>query len=111
MIDVDKILDQLNTGAVHHRRALYIVVAAISALLLWWIVSVDAGRHEVDTKLTEIKATAETAGRRADAIVDVAKQREEAARDETRMEMSAVSDDALPAVLSGLLAEYRGTGK
>ena len=104
---MDRLLDKLEL----YKHALLIVAALLGALLLWWIVRSDDGRNEIDNKIVEIKTTSETAERRADAIVDAAKKREEAAKHETERELSAVSDDALPAVLSGLLAEYRGTGK
>lgn len=107
MTDIDTILDKLNAAAVHHRRALYGIVAVIAALLLWWLLHADAGRHEVGDKIAEIRTTANVAERRADAIVDAARQREEAARDETRTQMQTVSDDALPDLLAGLLRDYR----
>ena len=56
---------------------------------------------------TEIRTTAEVAERRADTIVDAAKQREEAIRDETVKQVQSTSDDALPDMLAGLLRDYR----
>lgn len=106
-ITVDSALDELEKVAKRHGRALYWIVAVIAALLLWWLVSADAGRHEVGDKITEIKTTADVAERRADAIVDAERAREEAARDETRTQVQAVSDDGLPDLLAGLLRDWR----
>ena len=94
-------------AAAHHGRALYWIVAVIAALLLWWLIRFDAGRHEVGDKISEIRTTAEVAERRADVIVDAAKQREEAIRDETVKQVQSASDDALPDLLAGLLRDWR----
>ena len=104
---IDRILDRIEDAAAHHGRALYWIVAVVAALLLWWLVKFDAGRHEVGDKISEIKTTAEVAERRADVIVDAAKQREEAVHDETVKQMQAVSDDDLPDMLAGLLRDWR----
>lgn len=104
---IDSILDRIEDAAVHHGRALYWAVAVIAALLLWWLVRFDAGRHEVGDKISEIRTTAEVAERRADTIVDAAKQREEAVHDETAKQVQGTSDDALPDMLAGLLRDYR----
>lgn len=106
-VKIDTVLDELERYAAHHGRALYWIVAVVAALLLWWIVSVDAGRHEVGDKMAEIRTTAEVAERRTDAIVDAARQREEAARNETRTQIQTVSDDDLPDLLAGLLRDWR----
>lgn len=103
----DRILDRIEEAVTHHGRALYWIVAVVAALLLWWLVRFDAGRHEVGDKISEIRTTAEVAERRADTIVDAAKQREEAIRNETVKQVQAVSDDALPDMLAGLLRDYR----
>lgn len=104
---IDRILDRIEDAAAHHGRALYWTVAVIAALLLWWLVRFDAGRHEVGDKIAEIRTTADVAERRADAIVDAGRAREEAARDETRTYVQAVSDDGLPDLLAGLLRNWR----
>lgn len=103
----DRILDRIEEAAAHHGRALYWIVAVVAALLLWWLIRFDAGRHEVGDKITEIRTTAEVAERRADTIVDAAKQREEAVHDETVKQIQSASDDALPDMLAGLLRDYR----
>ena len=104
---IDRILDRIEDAAAHHGRALYWIVAIVAALLLWWLIRLDAGRHEVGDKISEINTTAEVTERRADTIVDAAKAREEAIRDETVKQVQAVSDDALPDMLAGLLRDWR----
>ena len=104
---IDRILDRIEEAAAHHGRALYWIVAVIAALLLWWLIRFDAGRHEVGDKISEIRTTAEVAERRADTIVDATKTREEAIRDETVKQVQSTSDDALPDMLAGLLRDYR----
>ena len=104
---IDRILDRIEDAAAHHGRALYWIVAVIAALLLWWLIRFDAGCHEVGDKISEIRTTAEVAERRADTIVDAAKQREEAVHDETVKQVQSASDDALPDMLAGLLRDWR----
>ena len=104
---IDRILDRIEDAAAHHGRELYWIVAVVAALLLWWLIRFDAGRHEVGDKISEIRTTAEVAERRADTIVDAAKAREEAVHDETVKQVQAVSDDDLPDLLAGLLRDYR----
>lgn len=104
---LDRLIERVESSARHHGRSAYIVAAALAALLLWWLIRFDAGRHEVGDKITEIRTTVEVAERRADAIVDAGRAREEAARDETRTHVQAVSDDGLPDLLAGLLRDWR----
>lgn len=104
---IDRILDRIEDAAAHHGRALYWIVAVVAALLLWWLIRFDAGRHEVGNKISEIRTIAEVAERRADTIVDAAKAREEVIRDETVKQVQSASDDALPDMLAGLLRDYR----
>lgn len=103
MIDVDEILDRMRL----YSRVIIFAVAVVGLLLALWFLSNGAGRREVGTKLTEIKQTIKTNERRADEIIDAAKSREEAAKRETAENIGAVSDDHLPDVLAGLLADYR----
>ena len=103
MIDVDEILDRLKL----YNRVIFFAVAVVVLLLALWFLSNSAGRREVGLKLTEIKQTTKTNKRRADEIIDAAKSREEAAKRETAENIGAVSDDHLPDVLAGLLADYR----
>lgn len=104
---LDRVIERVESSVRHHGRAAYIAAAALAALLLWWLLRVDAGRHEVGNKISEIRTTAEVAERRADAIIDAGRAREEAARDETRTHVQAVSDDGLPDLLAGLLRDWR----
>lgn len=104
---LDRLIERVESAARHHGRALYWIVAVVAALLLWWLIRFDAGRHEVGDKISEIRTTAEVAERRADTIVDAAKQREEAVHDETVKQVQAVSDDGLPDLLAGLLRDWR----
>ena len=103
MIDFDEILDRMKM----YNRVIIFAVAVVGLLLALWLLSNSAGRREVGTKLTEIKQTTVHNERRADAIIDAAKSREEAAKRETAEDIGAVSDDNLPDVLAGLLADYR----
>lgn len=105
--DIDKMLDELAKAAERYQRIAWGVVALLVALILWWMVRNDAGRPEVGGKITEIKTAAEVAERRADAIVDAVKTKEEAVHDETVKQVQAVSDDALPDILAGLLRDWR----
>lgn len=103
MIDVDEILDRLKL----YNRVIIFAVAVVSLLLALWLLSNSAGRREVGDTLREIKQTTVHNERRADEIIDAARSREEAAKRETGESIRAVSDDHLPDVLAGLLAEYR----
>ena len=105
--DLDKMLDELAKAAERYQRVAWGIVALLIALILWWMVRNDAGRTEVGGKITEIKAAAEVAERRADAIVDAVKTKEEAVHDEAVKQVQGVSADALPALLAGLLRDYR----
>lgn len=103
MIDVDEIIDRMRM----YNRVIIFAAAVVGLLLALWLLSNSPGRREVGAKLTEIKQVTKTNERRADAIIDAAKSREEAAKRETAENIGAVSDDYLPDVLAGLLAEYR----
>ncbi len=104
---LDRLIERVEPSVRHHGRAAYIVTAALAALLLWWLLRADAGRREVGDKIREIRTTTDVAERRADAIVDAGRAREEAARNETRTQVQAVSDDGLPDILAGLLRDWR----
>ena len=103
MIDVDEILDRMRM----YNRVILFTVAVVAVLLALWLLSNSPGRREVGTTLTEIKQVTKTNERRADEIIDAAKLREEAAKRETAQNIGNVSDDHLPDVLAGLLADYR----
>ena len=86
---------------------LVIVAAVIFALFVWWVCRGQGGNVKVGKAIEEIRTTTEANGHRADAIVDAAKAKEsEVVRDVTE-KVSAVSDDALPDLLAGLLRDYR----
>ena len=77
------------------------------AVLTYWLFAGYAGRREVGEKIDEIKTATAANERRVDAIIDAAKAKEVAAKHETAERVGAVSDDTLPDLLSGLLAEWR----
>ena len=104
---IDRILDRIEDAAAHHGRALYWIVAVIAALLLWWLIRFDAGRHEVGDKIAEIRTAAAISERRADAIVDATRQREVTARAQVKKRTDDLPADRLAAALDALLAEYR----
>ena len=88
----------------------YIILAIVAAaLVIWgiWLFRGYAGDPDVKHVITEIKESAKTTERRADDILDSAKAKEANAKHEATAEVSAVSDDGLPTILSGLLADYR----
>ena len=103
MIDIDEIIDRMKM----YNRVILFAVAVVGLLLALWLLSNSPGRREVGDTLSEIKQTTVHNERRADEIIDAAKSREEAAKRETAENIGAVSDDHLPDVLAGLLAEYR----
>ena len=104
---LDRLIERVESAARHHGRAAYIVVAVMAALLLWWLLRVDAGRHEVGDKIAEIRTAAATSERRADAVVDATRRREVTARAHVKKQTADLSTDELCAALDALLAEYR----
>ncbi|MBQ8089757.1 MAG: transposase [Pyramidobacter sp.] len=90
-------------------RAYLIAFAAVAlaALLAFWLWRGYGGNANVGKTIDAIKATAKTNDSRIDAILDMAKEREENAKHETVEKVAAVSDDNLPDLLAGLLSEYR----
>ena len=107
---LDRLIERVESSARHHGRAAYIVAAVLAALLLWWLLRVDAGRHEVGDKIAEIRTAAATAERRANAIVDATRQREVTARETARKKAADLPADRLAATLERMLDEYR-TGR
>lgn len=104
---LDRLIECVESSVRHHGRAAYIVVAVMAALLLWWLLRVDASRHEVGDKIAEIKTAAATSERRADAIVDATRQREVTARETARKKTADLPADRLVTALEQMLAEYR----
>ena len=90
-------------------RVYLIAFAALTlaALLIFWLCRGYSGSARVGEKIAEITNTAKTSERRADTILDAAKQREETAQHETIQNVAAVSDDDLPDLLAGLLSDWR----
>ena len=83
------------------------VIAAAAVLLAYWLWCGYGGSLKVDAKVIEIAESAKIHERRADAVVDAAKQKEEVIAREVKEIVQTVSDDALPDLLAGLLDEYR----
>ena len=84
-----------------------LAAAALAALLGYWLCRGYGGRQQVGEKITEMQTAAKQNERRVDAIIDAVKQKEVTARNETLEQTAAVSDDGLPDLLAGLLADYR----
>lgn len=101
--DFDEFLDSLKM----YYRVILFVVGLVALFIMLWFLNGHGGRREVGEKITEIKEVVKTGERRADEIIDATKAREEAARDEVSKDISAVSADALPDKLSGLLSDFR----
>ena len=80
---------------------------ALAALLIFWLLRGYGGNADVGKTITDIQTNMKTNERRADVILDAAKQREETARNETNQKMAAASDDDLPDLLAGLLSDWR----
>lgn len=104
---LDRLIERVESSVRHHGRAAYIVVAVMAALLLWWLLRADAGRHEVGDKIAEIRTAAATSERRADAVVDATRRREVTARETARKKTADLPDDQLVAALERMLVEYR----
>ena len=102
-IDFDEILDTLR----FYRRIVFFVLGLIALALILWLFWNREGNPKVKVKLDEIKTTAEMNTRRVEDIIDATKAKEVAARHETMDVVNSSSADALPDLLSGLLADYR----
>lgn len=101
--DFDELLDSLR---MYYRVILFVVGLVVLFIMLWFL-NGHGWRREVGEKITEIKETVKANERRADEIIDATKAREEAAKNEVSKVISAVSADALPDRLSGLLSDFR----
>ena len=84
-----------------------LAVVALVALMAFWLLRGYGGNANVGKTIYAIRTTAQNNERRADMILDAAKHKEEEIRHETTEKISAASDDALPDLLAGLLADYR----
>ena len=103
MIDFDEIIDTLR----FYRRVVFFVLGLVALGLLLWLFCPRGGNPEVKAKIDEIKTTAETNTRRVEDIIDATKVKEVAASEEIKTAVDSASADALPDLLSGLLADYR----
>ena len=103
MIDLEEILEHVKA----YYKIVITVLVVIVLALAFWLLRGYGGNTGVGTTITDIPTNMTTNERRADAIIDAAKQREETARNETNQKMAAVSDDDLPDLLAGLLSDWR----
>lgn len=83
------------------------VLALIVLYLVIWIFHGQGGNPLVKEKIKEIQTEAKTNERRVDDVIDAAKVKEEEAKKDVSEKVGAVSDDKLPDLLAGLLADYR----
>lgn len=91
-----------------NRRWLYALAAVVvAALLAAWYWHSYAGHGETDAVIFRLRESAATSERRADAIVDVIRQREVTARAQTKKRLDDLPADRLAAALEQMLAEYR----
>ena len=90
-------------------RAYLIALAAVAvtALFVFWLFRGYSGNSEVSKTIDTIRTIAQNNERRAETILDAAKHKEEEIRLETTEKITAASDDALPDLLAGLLADWR----
>lgn len=107
MIDLDDLAALIKS----YRRVALVALGAMVLAVILWLFHGHPGSKRVNETMRDITRTTETNERRADAILDAAKQREEAARHETNEKMAAVSDDDLPDLLDNLLREWRSSHK
>ena len=103
MIDLDEILERVKG---YYKIVITILILIVLALCCW-LFRGYGGTPEVSKTIDAIKTTAQNNERRAETIIDAAKHKEEEIRHETTEKMAAVSDDALPDLLAGLLSDYR----
>lgn len=103
MIDFDEILDSLR----FYRRIVFFVLGLIAFFLLLWLFQGYGGWHEVNTKIDVVKEAAKSAERHSEEILDWQKAKEANVKHETAEVIGAVSADALPDMLKGLLSDYR----
>ena len=83
------------------------VLVLIVLYLVIWIVSGQGGNPAVKETIKGINTDIKTNERRVDDVIDAAKAKEEEAKKDVSEKVGAVSDDKLPDLLAGLLADYR----
>jgi len=90
-------------------RAWLIAAAAVllAALMAWWYARGYNGNADVGKTIDAIKTNTQTNERRVDAIIDAARTKEEEVKKDVSEKIATQSDDALPALLAGLLSDYR----
>lgn len=103
MIDFDEIIDTLR----FYRRIVFFVLGLVALGLLLWLFCPRGGNPEVKAKIDEIKTTTDTNERRVEDIIDATKAKEVQASEEIKQAVDSASDDSLPDLLAGLLADYR----
>ena len=90
------------------KRRLWIAgAAAVSIALAVWYFGWYGYNPRVDSKASEIAGAAQTAERRADAVMDSVRHREVTARVEAHKKISALPADAIVDALAALLAQSR----
>ena len=103
MNDIDEILK----AARNYYKVIIGVLALLVLCLLIWIFRGYGGNPAVKEKITEIQTGTRENARRIDNVIDAAKAKEEEAKKDVSEKVNAVSDDALPDLLAGLLADHR----
>lgn len=90
---------------ISRRWTLWLAAAVILLAFIYW--RQYRGWCETDALISRLRESAATAERRADAIVDVIRQREVTARAQAKKRTDDLPADRLAAALDALLAEYR----
>lgn len=103
MIDLEEILEHVKG---YYKVVITILILVVLALC-WWLFRGYGGNSEVSKTIDAIRTTAQNNERRVETILDAAKHKEEEIRHETTEKITSASDDALPDLLAGLLADWR----
>ena len=103
MTDLDEFI---KLAKIYYRIAVAVLAVVVLALC-WWLFRGYGGSTEVGKTIDTIRTTAQNNERRVDTILYAAKHKEEEIRHETTEKITAASDDALPDLLAGLLADWR----
>lgn len=103
-MDVNDFFGVLLDKVARHRLLWLAAIVILLAFIYW---RQYQGWRETDAVIDRLREFVATTERRADAIVDAAKQREVTARAHVKKQTSELSTDELCAALDRLLAEYR----
>ncbi len=103
MNDVDDIIALVKS---YYKVIIGILVIVVMYLLIWFFRGYG-GNPEVKKTVDGITSTAQQNAKRVDVIIDAAKTKEEEVKRDVIEKVDAVSDDKLPDLLAGLLADYR----